>query len=629
MSIKPPVSGRSLFVALKARFTLRFERRISLENIPASGKPISDSIPRTLVINLSLRPEPARPSVSIVNGVHHYLPWLLCLVCLVVVFVNLGSADLFEPDEGRNAEKAREILLLKDWVTPHENFLPVLDKPMAFYWLVALCYKFFSISEWSGRLPSALTALGCLFLVYRFARQQWGLWEASWSVLILLTSVQFFLLSRVVIADMTLTFTVTLALSCFYSAINAEDQKTKKLHCWLMYGALGAGTLVKGLIGLVIPGLVSFAYLLVTKKWRALRHLHLIPGILFFLVIVAPWYLWVDARNPGYLSYYFWDEHFNRYLTDEFERDASWFYFLLVLAVGFLPWTLWLPWIGKVAWQKLDDKNLFLILWTVLPFLFFSLSSSQLPHYLLLIYPPLAILSGQTIAAHFSQAESKKTWFLYLPWIPVAGTVLYFFVGGAWPHLLPAPVRDNVSENLISIGFSAGIITFILGVFVYANWKGLGKSQLPAYLRICGGMALFAWLVGQFMTTVAASRSAKTLAQSAAPFITHESQIAIYDTYLTGLIFYLRRDRPIWVVGSPGKKTWMGSPYVSRHFPNRASRHDKILVNVAELAQAWKKGTRPVLVFAKAHNIPRFRSQLGDTTKELVKVGEYVLVSKP
>jgi 4-amino-4-deoxy-L-arabinose transferase-like glycosyltransferase len=581
------------------------------------------------VINLSLRREPSRPGISTVDGVHQYLPWLLCLLGLVVVFVNLGSADLFEPDEGRNAEKAREILLLKDWVTPHENFLPVLDKPMAFYWLVALSYKFFDISEWSGRLPSALSALGCLFLVYRFARQRWGLWEARWSVSILLTSVQFYLLSRVIIPDMILTFCITMAVSSFYSAIHTENNRVKKLHCWLMYGALGAGTLIKGLIGLVIPGLIFFVYLLVTKKWRALRRLHLLPGTLFFLVTVAPWYLWVDAKNPGYLSYYFWDEHFNRYLTDEFERDASWFYLLLVLSVGFLPWTLWLPWVGKIAWQKLDDKNLFLIFWTVLPFVFFSLSSSQLPHYVLLIYPPLAILCGQTIAVHFNQPASKKTWFLYLPWIPVVGTVLYFFVGGAWPRLLPAPVRDNVSANLLSIGFCAGIITLVLGAFVYANRKGLGKSQLPAYLCVCGGMALFAWLVGQFMATVASSRSAKTLARHAAPFISDDSQIAIYDTYLSGLIFYLRRDRPIWVVGSPGKKTWMGSPYVSRHFPNRASRHDKILVNVAELAEAWKKGTRPVLVFAKAHNIPRFRSQLGDTTKELVKVGEYVLVSNP
>jgi len=581
------------------------------------------------VINHSLRRAPPDSSISVIDRLHHYLPWVLCLFCLAVLLVHLGSADLFEPDEGRNAEKAREILLLNDWITPHENFLPVLDKPMFFYWLVAFSYKILGISEWSGRLPSALSALGCLFLVYKLARRRWGLWEARWSVLILLTSVQFFLLSRLVISDMTLTFCVTLALSSFYSAVQAEEEKAKRLHCCLMYGALGAGTLIKGLVGLVIPVSVSFIYLLVAKRAADLRRLHLFPGIVFFLVLVVPWYLLVDANNPGYLGYYFWHEHLSRYLTDEFEKDRSWFYFLFVLAVGFLPWTLWLPFVAKDAWQKLDDKNLFLILWVVLPFLFFSLSSSQLPHYVLPIYPPLAILSGQMISARFKNPASKETWLCYLPWIPSAGSVLYFFIGGVWPHLLPTAIRDPISENLIAIGFCAAIMAFILGVFAYANLKDYGKSQLAAYLCVCGGMALFPWLVGQFMASVASSRSAKALAESAAPFITHDSQIAIYDTYLTGLIFYLRRDRPIWVVGSPGKTTWMGSPYVSRFFPNSAPGYGKVFVSVAELADAWNKGTPPVLIFAKAKNISRLQGQLGENTKELVRVDEYVLMSKP
>ncbi|MGH7927984.1 MAG: ArnT family glycosyltransferase, partial [Candidatus Binatia bacterium] len=128
----------------------------------------------------------------------------LGLVCLAILFANLGGAEFFEPDEGRNAEKAREILLLNDWVTPHHNFLPTLDKPMGFFWPVALSFKFFGFSEWAARLPSALAALGCLLLVYRFARRQWGLREALWSCLSLVTSVGFFVFARVVIFDLSL-----------------------------------------------------------------------------------------------------------------------------------------------------------------------------------------------------------------------------------------------------------------------------------------------------------------------------------------------------------------------------------------------------------------------------------------
>ena len=581
------------------------------------------------MINPSVRRFPHDLGISNNDAVQHYLIWLLSLVCVVVLFLNLGSANFFEPDEGRNAEKAREILLLNDWVTPHENFLPVLDKPMAFYWLVAFAYKIFGITEWSARLPSALFTLGCLLLVYRFARQWWGPWEAMWSVLILLTSVEFFLLARIVRADMALTFCVTLALCSFYSAIHAENEKAKSLHCFLMYGGLAAGTLVKGLIGLFIPGMVFFVYLLLTHQWSILRGFHLLSGTLLFFVIVAPWYLWVNARNPGYLHYYFWDDHVTRYLTDEFSRTQSWFYFFFIVAVGFLPWTFCLPFVAKDCWQKLDDRNMYVVLWAVLPFLFFSGSNSKLPHYVLPIYPALAILVGRKIASLFTTAKPKERWSLYLPWSFAASFILYLLIGGVWEHLLPIPIRNSVSDNFIYIGFSAALIVLIFGAFVYVNLQGNGRIQRAAYLCSCGGIGLFFLLVGQFMVTESTTRSAKALAEAAAPFITADSQIAVYDTHITGLTFYLRLDRPIWSVSSLRKTTLMGSPYVSTYQPNPAPGHGKILFRFDEFVDAWKKTKRPVLVFAKEKTVPRFESQLGEGTKELVKVAEHVLLSKP
>ena len=141
------------------------------------------------------------------------------------LFYQLGGAPLYEPNEGRNAEKAREILVLNDWITPHENFHTVLDKPAFYYWLVALSYKLFGVSEWSARLPSALAAMACAWLVFYFARARWGRWEALWAVLILLTSTEFFLLSRIVIFDMTLTFCQTLALTSFYEAAHTDGTR--------------------------------------------------------------------------------------------------------------------------------------------------------------------------------------------------------------------------------------------------------------------------------------------------------------------------------------------------------------------------------------------------------------------
>jgi hypothetical protein len=163
---------------------------------------------------------------------------------------------------------------------------------------------------------------------------------------------------------------------------------------------------------------------------------------------------------------------------------------------------------------------------------------------------------------------------------------------------------------------------------VYSNLNGNGRNQRAAYLCSCGGIGVFFLLVGQFMVTASSTRSAKALAEAAVPFITPDSQIAVYDTHITGLIFYLRLDRPIWSVSSLRKTTLMGSPYVSIHQPNPAPGHEKILFRFDGFVDAWNKTKRPILVFAKEKTIPRFESQLGEGTKELVRVDEHVLVSK-
>ncbi|HEX9454968.1 MAG TPA: glycosyltransferase family 39 protein, partial [Candidatus Binatia bacterium] len=206
------------------------------------------------------------------------MPWLFFAAAIFVLLYQLGAAALFEPDEGRNAEKAREILVLNDWITPHENFYPVLDKPIFFYWLIAFSYKLFGISEWTARLPSALAAFGTLGLIYWFTREHWGKRHALWAGLVLLTSAEFFVLARVVIFDMTLTFFLTLALIAFYEAGHKDNLNRRRGWCLLLYLSLAAGTLIKGLIGIVVPGMIIFFYLLLSRQWSILRRIYLIPG---------------------------------------------------------------------------------------------------------------------------------------------------------------------------------------------------------------------------------------------------------------------------------------------------------------------------------------------------------------
>src|SRR5690242_13669597 len=239
---------------------------------------------------------------------------LLALLAAFALFHDLGGAALFDPDEGRNAEIAREVLVTNDWITPFYDFLPRLEKPMLYYAVTALSYKAFGVSETAARLPSAAASLSALLLTCFFVRRMYGDRAALWSGLVLVTSVQFHAFSRIVILDMLLVFFVTLALLAYYRADIAESRAEKRRCYFVMYAATAAATLVKGPIGFILPGMIVAAYVAARRKWSSLRAMELGWGVLIFILIVTPWYALAEVRRPGYLAYFLGQEHFTRYL---------------------------------------------------------------------------------------------------------------------------------------------------------------------------------------------------------------------------------------------------------------------------------------------------------------------------
>jgi 4-amino-4-deoxy-L-arabinose transferase-like glycosyltransferase len=566
------------------------------------------------------------------SGLHppdRWLFWLLLGVCLLSLFFQVGTAGLFEPDEGRNAEKAREVLLLNDWVTPHENFFPVLDKPMFFYWLIAIFYKAFGLSEWTARLPSALAAFGCFALVYRFARIHWGPWEALWSGLILISGLEFFILSRVVIFDMSLTFCITLALYSFYQAAHADEPTRRRIYCLLMYGALAAGTLIKGLVGLAIPGLVIFFYLLSTKQWPILRAVNLIPGALLFLAIIAPWYLLVEARNAGFLRYYLWDEHFGRFATASFDRKQPWYFFFAVVVVGFLPWSTLLPSVIRRYWSRpLDKKHIFLICWSILPLIFFSISSSKLPHYILPIFPPLSILTATTLVGMLENREYDIKRPLAALWLLQSLASVYLLSGLIWPAILLTQIRHSLPSIAWSVCVYAVICLVILIALGLAKAAGLWKSQSKVFVMHAIGALFFLILLTQMKVAVARDRSAEEIADTVAARIEADTQVVFYDTYLTGILFYLRARRPVWIVTHANKKkTVVGNFYVATNRAWPETPWGKALFDLDEFREAWKKNKTPLLIIVKQKNLSRVEKEIGASPRKLTTIDEYVLLT--
>ena len=546
---------------------------------------------------------------------------LFALLSLFILFNDLGGAALSEPDEGRNAEIAREILLVNDWITPHYDFTPRLDKPIFFYVLTALSYKLFGISEWTARLPSALSGLGGVLLTYLFARALLGPWAALWSGLILVTCAEYAAFGRLVMLDMSLNLFVVLALFSFYWATLADGKRKKRAYYLLMYASMGCATLIKGPFGFVVPGMIIFAYILIQRRWSILAEMEWIWGALVFVLIVAPWYAWAEMRNPGYLRYFLADEHFLRFFTPHFRRTKPWYFFPALLAGGFFPWTLLLPGLIRRLWKRsLDDLSLYLILWTLLPPIFFSLSSSKMPEYILPVFPALSILAGRTIVELLAGA-SQRSGTLSLPWQTLNLLLLYFVAGIVWPGLLPEILREPILQvPQMPVAFTV-ILLLAFVLLPLTAWIAFFR-QRRLFVAGCMAFGLVFLASQRAFELVATTRSSKELANRAAPFLRPADQIVIYDTFLAGLPFYLRVEKPIWMVW-PGKKSnVMGSVYVAQKTPQPAPGYGQALFTFEEFSKQWNESDRRLLVFIKEKNL----SQL-DRPRELLQVGQIVLAT--
>lgn len=560
---------------------------------------------------------------------HDWLPWLLTAAVTFILLNQLGSAALFEPDEGRNAEKAREILVLNDWVTPHENFYPVLDKPIFFYWLIAVSYKLFGVSEWTARLPSFLAALGCVVLVYRFARSHWGRWAALWSALVLVTSVEFFVLARIVIFDMPLTFFGTVALLAFYEAQHSENRR-RRAALWLaMYLALAVGTLIKGLVALVIPGMVCCLFILLRRRWHVLRRMYLVPGIGIFIAVVLPWYLQAEARNPGYLYYFLWVEHLGRYTTATFDRSEPWYYFIVVALIGFFPWTVLLPWMIKNLWRRSwDDKTLYLVIWVCVPLLFFSASNSKLPHYILPIFPAVAILAGATVVSLCEKSAAKLRIALSLVWVVQTANGLYLLFGSFYPRILAHQISDPF------IGMAEMLWVYAIGsllILGYMATRSIHDARVrPSliYLAQLVGLGVFLVFFTQMMVSISPDRSAKTTALAALAQLRTGAQVVFFETYMSGMPFYLHSERPIWLITHDNKKrTFLGNYHVIGKRQDPLTPWGKAIFNLDDFREQWKTRKQPLLVIVKEKNFDRLVETVGEALNPVATIDEYFLVT--
>src|SRR5882672_14337 len=330
------------------------------------------------------------------------------LVCVVVWFAGLEYRGLFMPDEGRYADIAREMLDSNDWVTPRLNGIKYLEKPPLQYWATAGAFGLFGVDEWTARLWPAVTGLLCIvftaFAAFRFAPGAPG----GVTALMLAGSWGFFLGSQFLTLDMGLTLFLTAAMLGFALSRRADISPGVQRNWMLLaWAAAACAVLSKGLVGVVIPGLVLAVYVALERELSALRRLHWIPGLSLFAAIVLPWFLLVQNRNPEFFHFFFVYEHFERYVLPDHHRPGPWWYFVPVVLVGLWPWTPAMPAAIARAWRapaaggfRLDR---FLVIWAAVVIVFFSASHSKLPGYILPAVPAILLL----FARHYPALSAR------------------------------------------------------------------------------------------------------------------------------------------------------------------------------------------------------------------------------
>ena len=325
---------------------------------------------------------------------------LACLF-LVLWFGALDERELFHPDEGRYAEIPREMVASGDWITPRLNGLKYFEKPVLQYWITAVSYLALGEQEFVARLWPALSGFLTLVLVYYMGRRVAGVRAGVVAAAALATTFQFFVFSQLLTLDMGLSFFLTLALHGFLASqdlrITERQQRNGAIVMWV---AMALAVLSKGLVGVLLPALVLVAYIAIERDWKLLGRLHWGFGVPVFLTIALPWFIWVQLRNPEFFQFFFIREHFGRYALNEHRRHGAWYYFLAMLLIGSLPWSLmyikamFKSWYVRVPTQFAINPIRLLILWVIVITAFYSVSQSKLPGYILPVYPALAVLLG-------------------------------------------------------------------------------------------------------------------------------------------------------------------------------------------------------------------------------------------
>ena len=460
----------------------------------------------------------------------------------------LGYLPLLVPDEGRNAEVAREMKESGAWLVPTYDGADYLDKPAFFFKAVALSLAVFGNTETAARIPSAAAGVALVLLVFAFCRKVHGTRCALLAAIVVATTPLYVANARTVIFDMMLALFVCGAIFAGYLAEVSEGRARSN---WYLVGAAcsGIATLVKGPVGFVIPALVLLVFNRLEGRSGAWKRLLSPWNILVVLGVALPWFIGLCLQHPDFLQYGLLEESFKRFASAKRFRSSEPFYFYVPIVIStFLPWSLLLPEAIVATWKQRgprDSADRLCLVWAVLVVLFFSISQSKLPGYILSVTVACGILVARILDVALATPEGRASGLVRRATAVGAGLCLVvaavtLVVGASQMQALAKPLRIPADE-------AKGLYSATLPLLVaLAAFGGVGAfACLRRNLPLCFlCLAVFGPVVGHtsFATfsVIFEAKSARQLARDF-PALPATTELACLECFPSGLPFYLGR----------------------------------------------------------------------------------------
>jgi len=467
---------------------------------------------------------------------------MLCaLIACAIYLPALGRPALWEPDEGRYAEIAREMAVSGDYVTPRDDWVRYFEKPPLMYWAGAITIKILGANEYAVRLPAALSSIGQVVITYALAEEMFGAAAALAAAASLALSPLFFGFGRFLTLDPALSFFTEAALAAFYMAARAAPGSARALDRRWLYiaaAAIALGTLSKGPVALVIAGAVALTFLIIERRGRELLSIPWFGCALIYLAMVAPWFIFVASRNRDFLEFFFVHEHLQRYVSS---TEHAWgpYFFIPVTLAGMWPWIYFVP--RAIARLRSPDHEnerpnnrsalLFLLFWFGFVFVFFSIPHSKLGSYILPGLPPLAILAGYGLSSlpHDPASVARRTLGIFASInVVLAMLAIPVLMAISWHNRIPALGVDAA----IALGALAGGAAAAFAIA--RDDRRIRYAIAPiiaANVMVCVAMTTA-------RTHAAALVSYRELARDIAPQLDRGCALASYHHHVQSLPFY-------------------------------------------------------------------------------------------